>query len=261
MAAYIKELESIEQWLGNADDARRVSASAKPWGVTKWLQVAAIAAAFGGKSQTEVTLTEFFAQPLGPEDVSIVPPPKRHRGNKTAVSGLRSGESAWFRFLKVKVNVALPRTAKEFTGALTQLEKYFLHFPPLNQTGRARQTQMLRKFAVSMLQRMPRDAARAIPWGEVSAAMPNEGGRMSVFNASDSLGEIEDQIGVNPLLVTAWCHLIASVPEAFLKEYLIKPPAKIMGAIKKLRGEAGKPVEWNALVHSLGSESLPGPAM
>ena len=46
------------------------------------------------------------------------------------------GFEVWVNFLKVKVNVALPRTANEFTGAPAQLEKYFIqieHFiaPPM----------------------------------------------------------------------------------------------------------------------------------
>jgi len=68
VAAYMKELEAIDQWLLATDDARGISAGATPWGASQWSRAVVIAAAFGGKSSlpgTEVKrsgLKEFFCR-------------------------------------------------------------------------------------------------------------------------------------------------------------------------------------------------------
>jgi len=118
-----------------------------------------------------------------------MPPAKRCRGKETPVQD----DEVWGDILNVEVkDVALPRTATEFMDALGRLDEFLTCFPALQGKGRASskghvlRKRLLRKFALSMLRRMPRDVARALPWGEVRAATPDQDEHMSGFDVSDS---------------------------------------------------------------------------
>jgi hypothetical protein len=74
---------------------------------------------------------------------------------------------------------------------------------------------------------------------------------MSCFFEGDALGQIEDKLGMCPLLVSAWCCLIKGLPEKFVDQHMAAPSIRIMEAIEKLRAESGKPAEWHALMKAL----------
>jgi hypothetical protein len=180
VAAHIKEFGSIEMWLLMTEDARGVSAGARPWGGPQWHQaISSVAAASGGKSSLLGTQTkrpglkEFFARVPGPEESNFTPPAKRSRNEENQIQ-IDATPDVWDEFLKIEVNdVPIPKTTTDFTDALARLDGFFKHFPAqlLPQKTRAGNQEhvvrkcLLRKFAWSMLQKMPRDVARTLTWG------------------------------------------------------------------------------------------------
>jgi hypothetical protein len=267
VAAYIKEFGSIEMWLLMTEDARGVSAGARPWDGPQWHQaIVSVTAASDGKSTLLGTptkhsgLKEFFARALGLEEMSVTPPAKRSRNEEHQVQ-IDATPDVWDEFLKIEVNdVPIPKTTTDFTDALARLDGFFKHFPAqlLPQKTRASSKEhlvrkcVIRKFAWSMLQKMPRDVARTLTWGGVGAAIPHANRHMScLFEGDASLGQIEDKLGMCPLLVSAWCCLVKGLPHKFVDQHMAAPSIRIMEAIEKLRAESGKPAEWHALMKAL----------
>ena len=108
-----------------------------------------------------------------------MPPAKGCRGIQKEVRGVPTDDEIWGEILEIEVqDVAVPGRGNEFTEALARLYKFLI----TSQRCRGRavegardvvQKLIVRKFALSILQRMPRDAARAMHWGEVRSASRN----------------------------------------------------------------------------------------
>ncbi len=130
---------------------------------------------------------------------------------------LVGGAKVWKAVLDMDpLAIDMPQTPEELARAIALLDEWLRCFPSEFQQGGARsyiRMHIARKFVMSMSRRAPRGAMRAMRWAELVPANADKQRLTAALPSDATWGDIEDQFGMHPLMIAAWCCSLGGVPD------------------------------------------------
>ena len=277
-AAYMKWPEAVEAWraaiAAEFSEDRGVSARS----AAAWAQASArVAAAVNGKTMPDMHSAisrgsaassmgaQIWLRRLG---VCTSAGAKRKRDGEPDVVHVGKGQTAlrvdpaggaamWKAVLDMTPfpTFAMPQTPEELARVIHSLDAWLRRFPSALQQGGARDSyirkHIVRKFVLYLTKRAPRGAMRAMQWGELAPANADKKKLTAALPSDATWGEIEDQFGMHPLMVAAWCCSLAGVPDKFWQHFE-DPSARVREVALAMQRERSFPPNARELAERLG---------
>jgi hypothetical protein len=239
-AAYVKEPKVALEWMQSAGGELGVSASSREL-ATSWAQACERLASLPASDRMALPISGRKPVGLAPFlrafGVGLGSPAKRSSsGQVTGVTETAAG--TWEQLINIPMEtLQLPKTGGELVEAISRLDEWLELFPAQFGHGKRGSScvrkDLLRKFAFSFAKKLPPGAMRSVAWKDMRPANCDLKNHTAPFEGFE-WGEIEDRLGLHPLLVASWACMFSNVQAADIAEHFKQPRARILDIVQKL---------------------------